>query len=658
MVWIGFAEENKKVRPVVYSGFEANYLKTLNIKWDDTEHGNGPTGKSIRTGEICTCEEMQTDPKFKPWREEALKRGYNSSICIPIINDDKVLGAITIYSEEISPFSQEEKELLRELSDDVAYGITTIRLRIDKVKSDKKFEESQKNYQLLYTSMNEGVAIHEIIYDNEHTPVDYRIIDTNPMYEDIIGLKRSEVIGKKGSEIYGTGEPPYLEIYSQVAETGESTKFVIYFEPMDIYFDISVISPEKGKFYTIFEDITERKKMELDLIELKDNLELEVKKRTAELKESYASLRESEDHYQTLFNSIDEGFCTIEVIFDDNNNPIDYRFLEINPAFEGQTGLIDAEGKLMRDLAPEHEEHWFEIYGKIALTGKPMRFVNEAKALNRWYDVYAFKINKTKREVAILFNDITEFKRVETELREYQSTLEEKVGKRTEELARSNAELEHFAYIASHDLREPLRMITSFLQLLERRYNDQLDQDANEFIGYAVEGAKRLNDMINDLLEYSKVTSKEPELVPVNLEKVLENALINLVIHTEEKNALIDHDPLPTVNGDEKLLILLFQNIIGNGIKYNDKKPPKIHISATEKDNQYIISIKDNGIGIKPEHLDRIFTIFQRLHAKDEYNGTGIGLAISQKIIHQHHGEIWAESEPGKGTTFYFTLPK
>ena len=254
--------------------------------------------------------------------------------------------------------------------------------------------------------------------------------------------------------------------------------------------------------------------------------------------------------------------------------------------------------------------------------------------------------------------DITEMRKAEQDLKEYQDTLEEKVKQRTKELARSNAELEHFAYIASHDLREPLRMITSFLQLLEKRYKDQLDQDANEFIEYAVDGAKRLNDMINDLLEYSKVTSREPILVPVSLEKILDDVLINLVINTNEKNAIIDHDPLPIVCGDEKLLTMLFQNLIGNGIKYNDKKPPKIHISSKKEDNKYIISIKDNGIGIPPEHLERIFTIFQRLHGIDEYEGTGIGLSIAQKIVSQHNGEIWVESEHGKGTTFYFSLPQ
>ncbi len=244
--------------------------------------------------------------------------------------------------------------------------------------------------------------------------------------------------------------------------------------------------------------------------------------------------KKSENQYLTLFNSIDEGFCTIEVIFDDNNKPIDYRFLEINPAFEEQTGLINAEGKLMRELAPDHEEHWFEIYGEIALTGKPKRFVNEAKALNRWYDVYAFKIDKENREVAILFNDITKFKETEKQLIEYQNLLEEKVNHRTDELAKSNAELEHFAYITSHDLREPLRMITSFLQLIERRYKDQLDEDGKEFIGYAVDGAKRLDSMINDILIYSRVTKKEKKLKMVNFKKIIEKVYINLITSIED----------------------------------------------------------------------------------------------------------------------------
>ena len=224
-------------------------------------------------------------------------------------------------------------------------------------------------------------------------------------------------------------------------------------------------------------------------------------------------------------------------------------------------------------------------------------------------------------------------------------------------MAQSNKELEQFAYITSHDLREPLRMITSFLQLLERRYNDQLDQDANEFIGFAVDGAKRLDAMTKDLLQYSKITTEKRDIKPVDFEYVLEQALINLKVPIEKTNAVITHDPLPIINSDEHLKVQLFQNIIGNAIKYHSKETPKIHISAIKENNQYLFSIKDNGIGMSPEHLKRIFTIFQRLHTNEEYEGTGIGLSIVQKIVHQQGGQIWVESEIGKGSTFYFTIP-
>ena len=201
-------------------------------------------------------------------------------------------------------------------------------------------------------------------------------------------------------------------------------------------------------------------------------------------------------------------------------------------------------------------------------------------------------------------------------------------------------------------------MITSFLQLLERRYQDQLDADANEFIGYAVDGAKRLDAMIQDILIYSKITNKERNVTHVNINNILEQTYLNLKTSIDENDAQITNDHLPTLKVDEQLMVQLFQNLISNAIKYRRDESPKIHISAKKEDKQWVFSVKDNGIGISEKHLEKIFTIFQRLHTNEEYEGTGIGLAIAQKIVHQHNGEIWAESELGKGTTFYFTIPQ
>ena len=226
------------------------------------------------------------------------------------------------------------------------------------------------------------------------------------------------------------------------------------------------------------------------------------------------------------------------------------------------------------------------------------------------------------------------------------------------ELKRSNEELQQFAYVSSHDLQEPLRTITSFTQILERRYKDKLDSDADEFIEYIVDAAKRMQALINDLLNYSRVATKGKEFELSDTEEILENAISNLYASIKENKAEIIYDNLPKIVADKRQMIQLFQNLIGNAIKFKKlNEPPKIHISAQKNKNEYVFSIRDNGIGIEKQYMERIFVIFQRLHTRDEYDGTGIGLAVSKKIVERHKGKIWVESTPNTGSIFYFTIP-
>ncbi|MBD2560229.1 MULTISPECIES: GAF domain-containing protein [Nostoc] len=252
-----------------------------------------------------------------------------------------------------------------------------------------------------------------------------------------------------------------------------------------------------------------------------------------------------------------------------------------------------------------------------------------------------------------------------------QAQLLEKQSQQSQELARSNAELEQFAYVASHDLQEPLRMVTSYLQLLERRYKNQLDANADQFINYAVDGARRMQTLINDLLNYSRVSTRGQPFIRVNCSVVLEQAIANLQIAIADSKAIVTHDPLPEVMADPTQLIQVFQNLIGNAIKFCQNQQPRIHIGVAKPDanlnqeslnviplaDEWLFWVRDNGIGLESQYAERIFIIFQRLHGRDKYPGTGIGLAICKKIIERHGGRIWVESKPGQGSTFYFTIP-
>lgn len=233
----------------------------------------------------------------------------------------------------------------------------------------------------------------------------------------------------------------------------------------------------------------------------------------------------------------------------------------------------------------------------------------------------------------------------------------EELAQRIDELARSNAELERFAYVASHDLKEPLRMVTSYTKLLARRYKGKLDADAEEFINYAVDGARRMEQLIEDLLVYSRVGNRDKLRRQVDCEIILARAIANLETAIQESGAAITHDPLPSLLADDTQLVQVFQNLIANAIKFR-RIVPRIHVTARCMGGEYIFSVEDNGIGIDSHYADRIFVIFQRLHTRSEYPGNGIGLAICKKVIEQHGGRIWLDSRPGDGSTFYFALPK
>jgi PAS domain S-box-containing protein len=363
-----------------------------------------------------------------------------------------------------------------------------------------------------------------------------------------------------------------------------------------------------------------------------------------ERKQAEEALRESEDRYRDLVEFSQYLICT---------HDLQGQILSVNQEGARLLGYnkTDLLNKNVRDLlSPKFRDEFVTYLDTIQKYRVAKGFILIRTAAGE-YRIWEYH-NTLRTEgvaspiVRAIAHDVTERKGVERALRE-----------KTGELARSNEDLEQFAYVASHDLQEPLRTVTSYVQLLARRYKGKLDADADEFIGFAADGAVRMWNLVNDLLTYSRAGMRGNELEPTDSDTVLAQSVNDLKATIEENGAVVTHDSLPMVMADRPQLGQLFQNLIVNAIKFRGSEPPRIHISASRSGNGWTFSVRDNGIGIAPEYSERIFVIFQRLHSREKYAGTGIGLAVCKKIVERHGGRIWVKSEVGKGAVFYFILP-
>ncbi len=364
-----------------------------------------------------------------------------------------------------------------------------------------------------------------------------------------------------------------------------------------------------------------------------------------EHKQAEQAVRESELKFRSLVDQAAEMLYL---------HDLDGNILDVNQAAVTHTGYTKSELLQLKtsDIDPDYVER--EDQGRFwdnLTADEPLIF--EARHQRKDGSIFPVEVTLGKVELGddtyllALVSDITERKRAEEKLQQYAADLE-----------RSNQELEQVATIISHDLREPLRMVTGHLRLLAQDYSDRLDTTGQESINYAIDGAIRMQAMIQDLLTYARVGTRDRSLQPVDCEVSLEQALMNLQVAIQESNAEISHDPLPTVMVDDVEMTQLFQNLISNAIKFRGEPPPQVNVSAKQEEQEWLFSVRDNGIGIDPVQSERIFQVFQRLHTKEEYPGTGMGLAICKKIVERHGGRIWVESEPEQGSTFYFTLAK
>lgn len=399
-------------------------------------------------------------------------------------------------------------------------------------------------------------------------------------------------------------------------------------------------------FNTMLTEIQER---DAELAQHRTDLEALVDARTAELQRE-----------QYLLNSLVDNIPD-PVFFKDREG----RFLRVNLAMAKDAGVeapsqligkTDADiwaGGLPADTAEDER--------RILETGQPLINKEEMPVTEsgpvRWVLVTKMPLRDETGEITGIFGiarDITQRKQQEIE-RERQAAA---LAKAKEALELSNADLQQFAYVASHDLQEPLRAVAGYCQLLGTKLQDSLDEDVQTFLGHATDGAKRMQALINSLLDYARVETRGKDFEVVDMNEAIREAVLNLKVGIEESAADVTHDRMPTVCGDRDQIVRLFQNLIGNGIKFRGDEAPQIRVEVEESSDKWRFSVRDNGIGLEQQYADKIFIIFQRLHTRNQFPGTGLGLAITKRIVERHGGRIWVESKLGEGSVFYFTLPK
>jgi PAS domain S-box-containing protein len=458
---------------------------------------------------------------------------------------------------------------------------------------------------------------------------DGAVVEANRTALDAIGISLSDVVGQPFWDTpWWTHSPQLqrqLEDATVRAAAGEFVRFEaehILVDGTSIFVDFSMkpVWDEMGKVVMLIpegRDISDRKQVE-------------------------TQLREQEAFLKSIYDGTEQAIFVVNV-----GLAGELRYASFNPVSERYANITQAE---IQDKTPAEAfgadlgSGFQQNYERCMQAGTSITYEEQLDfAAHRIWTLTTLVPLRDEHDriyrIIGTATDITDRKRQE------------------EDLARSNAELQQFAYVASHDLQEPLRMVTSYLELLERRYKGQLDSKADQFINYAVDGAVRMQTLINALLTYSRVGSTPQSYESIDCAVILQDVLTNLQVTIAKNSAIVTHDPLPAIHGDRTQLIQLLQNLISNGIKFRREDTPHIHIGAKRLSEKWLFSIRDNGIGIEAQYTDRIFVIFQRLNSRAEHPGTGIGLSICKKIVERHGGNLWVESQPDQGSTFYFTLP-
>jgi len=610
----------------------------------------GVWGEPVRQRRPIILNDFQDD--------NSLKKGYPEGhpnierlLEIPIFSENQIV-AVVGMANKASKYDEIDVVQLTLLMESVWKAD-------ERKKAIEALRNSEENYRHLFNQSADGIFI---------STQDGNLLDVNQSGCTMLGYSPEELIANFNKLLKDTDQDFDFEKRKSDLQKGQSLLTERKFTTKNgRQIDLEILSQvlPDGRVQKVVRDITERKKTEMELqnlLKISDDSRKALLSIIEDQKEIEEALRRSEQSYHNLFENITQGFAVHKIILNEKNQPVDFQFLAANPAYEKLTQMkeIDIVGKTVKNIQPKIPQKWIDLYGNVALTGKPVKFEDHNPILNRFFEIIVFC--PEPGYFAVVMSDITARKKYELEIKNFNIDLERKVRERTTELQTANHELESFSYTISHDLRAPLRSINGFSQIVLDEYSEQFTPELTRYFELIRKNATMMGNLVDDLLNFSRLGRQALEKTTVDPVQIVNEVIDSLQTEIGNRDFDVSIRDMPECEADPVLLRQVFVNLITNAIKFtNLRENPRIEIGYLDDQKQGtdIVScyfVRDNGVGFDMKFYDKLFGVFQRLHRAEDYEGTGVGLAIVDRIVRKHGGKVWATAEINKGATFYFTL--